>query len=82
MKFLIFALLCSTANAEEFKFTYLFGRDKLEYKTDAKDWEEAHERGAMFCNEFFVKREKTFSEQRRLDIIDTCTNPNSTHDWN
>ena len=82
MKYLILVLLCSTANATEYKFTYLLGRDKLEYKTDAPNWETAHARGADFCFKFFSKMNKPFSEEKGLDIIDTCVNPNSNHDWN
>lgn len=76
MKFLIFALLlCSTANATEFKFTYTLGRDQLQYKTDAKNWDEAFRRGADFCFNFFTDREKNLSEEKGLDIIDSCANP-------
>jgi hypothetical protein len=75
MKILIFALLCSTANATEFKFTYTLDRDQLQYKTDAKNWDEAFKRGAQFCFDFFVKKEKALSEEKGLDIIDTCANP-------
>lgn len=74
-------MFCLPAKAEEFKFTYIFGHDKLEYKTNAVDWDHAMSRGADFCNDFFVKKEKTFSEERRLEIINTCANPNSTHNW-
>ena len=76
MRYFIFALLLSSAaNATEFKFTYTLGRDQLQYKTDAKNWEEAFERGAKFCFDFFVKREKNLTEEKGLDIIDTCANP-------
>lgn len=78
MKSLIFALLlCSTAQAEEFKFTYIFDGNRLQYKTDAPDWETAFGRAAEFCFKFFIKKEKVFREEKGLDIIDTCANPNS-----
>lgn len=73
--FLLCVQLCSTANATEFKFTYTLGRDQLQYRTDAKEWEEAFKRGADFCFKFFVKREKALTEEKGLDIIDTCANP-------
>jgi len=76
MKALIFTLLlCSTAEAKEFKFTYILGRDQLQYKTNADTWEEAFKRGADFCFDFFVKKESVISEDRGLDIIDICANP-------
>jgi hypothetical protein len=76
MKALIFALLlCSTAQAEEFHFKYILGRDMLQYKTEAATWEEAFKRGADFCFKFFVDREKNLTEEKGLDIIDTCANP-------
>lgn len=75
MKYLILLLLCSTASATEYKFTYTVGRDKLEYKTDAKTWDEAFKRGADFCFNFFSKTNKPFSEEKGLDIIDSCANP-------
>ncbi len=82
MKALILGLLlCSTANASEFKFTYIFGRDKLEYKTDAKNWDQAFRRGADFCFEFFAKKQRPLSEDKGLAIINTCANPNSNQDW-
>ena len=68
-------LLCSTASATEFKFTYTLGRDQLQYKTEASDWKTAFNRGAEFCFDFFVKREKNLTEEKGLDIIDTCANP-------
>lgn len=75
MKTLIFlVLLCSTAEAKEFKFTYTLGRDQLQYKTNAETWETAFKRGADFCFDFFTKKEP-FSEDRWLEIIDTCANP-------
>ncbi|NJO48103.1 MAG: hypothetical protein HC840_00140 [Leptolyngbyaceae cyanobacterium RM2_2_4] len=76
MKYLILALLlCSAAEAKEFHFKYTLDRDLLEYKTNADTWEEAFKRGASFCFDFFVKREKTLTEEKGLDIIDTCANP-------
>lgn len=75
MKYLIcLVLLCSTAQAKEFKFTYLFRRDKLQYKTDADTWEQAFERGSQFCFDFYAKREP-LTEDRGLEIIDACANP-------
>jgi hypothetical protein len=75
MKYLILLLLCGTANATEYKFTYTIGRDQLLYKTEAKTWEEAFKRGADFCFDFLVKKEKALSEEKGLDIIDICANP-------
>lgn len=76
MKTLIFLLLIgSAAEAKEFRFTYILDRDKLQYKTDATDWEEAFNRGAQFCYDFFVKREKNLTEERGVEIIDSCANP-------
>lgn len=68
-------LHCSTSEAKEFRFTYTVGRDKLQYKTDAADWYEAHDRGAQFCYAFFVKREINLTEDKGLEIIDACANP-------
>lgn len=76
MKSIIFALLfCSIAQADEFHFVYILNRDKLEYKTQAPTWKEAFERGSQFCFDFFVEREKILTEDKGLDIIDTCANP-------
>lgn len=68
-------LLCSTANATEYKFIYTLNRDKLQYKIEAKTWEKAYENGAQFCFDFFSKSNKPFSKEKGLDIIDICANP-------
>ena len=74
MKYLILLFVFNAAQAQEFKFTYVLDRNKLEYKTNASTQEEAFERGANFCFDFFSKQ-GTMTEARQLDIIDTCANP-------
>lgn len=68
-------LLCSTAQAKEFKFKWESGRDLLQYKTNADTWEEAYKRAAEFCFDFLTKRETNLTEEKGLDIIDICANP-------
>lgn len=80
MKTLILALLlCSTAQAKEFRFTFYFpygtNQNKLQYKTDAFSQEEAYRRASQFCFDFFTKKEANLTEEKGLDIIDTCVNP-------
>lgn len=81
MKYIILAtiLLCSTSQAKEFKFTFVFeqGRteNKLQYKTDADSWEQAYKRGSSFCFDFFAERETDLTEEKGIDIIDACANP-------
>ena len=72
---ILIGIFSISVQAEEFKFTYLMGRDKLEYKTEAQNWETAFKRGADFCFNFFAKREKVLTDEKGLDIIDTCANP-------
>lgn len=74
MKALILVLLCSTAQAKEFKFSYTLDGYNFQYSTDANSWEEAFERGSQSCLKFFVNK-KPLNEDRVLDIVDVCANP-------
>lgn len=71
-------LLCSTGHAKEFTFTfhYPYGTqsNKLVYKTDAKDWDEAFKRAASFCAKKYAEI-SNLDEETKLDIIDACVNP-------
>ncbi len=80
MKYLFFLLMLpSISFAKEFHFTYrlINGRaeQKLEYKTSSDSWEEAFERGSQFCFDFFANRVSNLTEEKGLDITDTCVNP-------
>lgn len=80
MKKLILALLlCSTANAKEFKFTFYFPYgtkdNKLEYSVESNTLESAYKRASSYCFDFYVKQMSNFNEEKGLDIIDSCVNP-------
>lgn len=79
MKFLfLLTFLPSVVFGAEFNFTYVFveGRiqNKLQYKTEAASWDEAMEKGANFCYNFFAAG-KDMDKKKGLDIIDVCANP-------
>lgn len=75
MKTLILALLfCSTTQAAEFKFLYKMNGKTLEIKMEGKTWEQAFERAAGKCVQFF-RKDKPMNEDFKLDIIDVCANP-------
>lgn len=73
---IMFVLLVSQlAMAKEYKFKWTDRRDVLQYKVEASDWETAFKSASMFCFKFLMKKEVRFSEERGLDIIDVCANP-------
>jgi hypothetical protein len=76
MKTLIAILLLSTIALadQEFTFKYKLEGETLEVKKTAPSWEEAFSFSAQKCYEFF-KKNRQFTEQSRLDIIDVCANP-------
>lgn len=75
MKYLLMVLMlltCVNANAKEFRLTYIFGKDKLLVKINAKDVNEAISQGADFCFEVLSPRTPI---NNRYDLIDVCANP-------
>lgn len=74
MKYLILILICGTAHAEDFKFK--MNGSTLDVKVDGRSHEDAFNEAAQKCWQFFIKQ-KPFSEEYGLDVIDHCANPNS-----
>ena len=76
MKWLfLLTFLPSVCMAKEYHFIFdTQTRDKLEYKTNASDWDTAFRRAADFCGNFLMKR-GTLDEDRILYITDVCANP-------
>lgn len=79
MKSLILALLlCSTAQAEEFTFTYHFPYgtqlNKFVHKQQGNDWEEAYKKASYKCLDHYLKIVR-LNEETKYDIVDTCANP-------
>jgi hypothetical protein len=68
-------LMPSIAMAKEYKFVTTYNGGTLQFKTEAKTWEEAYTKEAQFCFDFFTKRVKLMTEETGLDIIDACANP-------
>lgn len=72
MKYLLLILLWgSIANATTFQFIFTVKRDTVTYKTDAKTWDEAFERAALFCANYIPEHYKLTPEE----IVDICVNP-------
>jgi hypothetical protein len=73
--FLIF-MLPSICLAKEYHFRFHTETGhNLQYKTDARTWEEAYERAAKFCTHFFTERASNLNEDKILEIVDVCANP-------
>ena len=68
-------LVSSIAQAKEFKFSWIFGTNKLEYKTKAPNWDIAFDRASSFCYDYMVQREQNLTEDKGVAIIDVCSNP-------
>lgn len=83
MKTLILALLlCSTAHAEEFTFNFKFGKEIFQVKASGSDRLKASRAAASKCFQHFTNGEYP-GEEKGLQIIDTCANPDSDQKyWN
>ena len=86
-KFMLLILVTITANqalawkttpdhSKEFTFKYKLAGEQLEIKRQAASYEDAYEQAAQDCFRHF-KGSGPLSEDRGLDIIDTCANPRS-----
>lgn len=81
MKYFYCAILAgflagSSCWATEYKFTFVLGRDKLEYKVEAPSKTQAYKIAAQFCFDFFERKVVNLTEDKGLEIIDACANPN------
>jgi len=79
MKSLVLALLlCSTAQAKEFTFTYHFPYgtqlNKFVLKQEGSDYEEAYKKASFKCLDHYLDIVR-LNEETKLDIVDTCANP-------
>lgn len=79
MKTLIFALLlCSTAEAKEFKFVYHYPYDtnmnRFQVSIDADSWSEAHSKAADQCVDHYLDTVR-LDEYSKVEIANVCTNP-------
>jgi hypothetical protein len=72
--FCAFLLMPSPALAKEFKFTWTMDGGTLKYKINKDTYEKAFDYAAVFCFDFF-KKKKPLTEERGLEIIDVCANP-------
>lgn len=62
------------AGVKEYIFKYILSGRTLEIKESAESYEEAFEKSAQRCFDFYRGSGK-MSEERGLDIIDVCANP-------
>jgi hypothetical protein len=61
---------------KEYVFKYNLSGQTLEIKKPAQSYEDAFDAAAQTCFNFY-KGNKKLTEERGLDIIDTCANPRS-----
>lgn len=71
-----FAWKATPEHVREFTFKYSLSGESLEVKRKAASYEEAFETAAQDCFKHF-KGTSYLTEDRGLDIIDTCANPRS-----
>ncbi|MCX7977981.1 MAG: hypothetical protein N2578_03160 [Bdellovibrionaceae bacterium] len=74
----LFSLIVSSISfgqeSRDYTFKYELNGEKFAYSTRAGTWEDAYEKAADACFKNYRGRGK-ITEERALDIIDTCANP-------
>jgi len=71
-----FAWISTSPTSKEYSFKYDLGGIKHTIKRSAASYEDAYASAAKECFNYFKGAGKV-SEDRGLDIIDTCANPRS-----
>lgn len=71
-----FGWTATSPSTKEYTFKYQMKGKSLELKKVANSYEDAFESAAQQCFNFYKGSEKV-SEDKGLDIIDTCANPRS-----
>jgi hypothetical protein len=69
-------LLCSSAHAEEFTFSFKFGKETFQVKASGSERLKASSSAASKCFQHFTNGVYQ-GEEKSLRIIDTCANPDS-----
>lgn len=71
-----FAWNAKDSATKEYVFKYKLQGETFEYRTSSGSYEEAYDQAAHKCFKHYKGAGKV-SEDRGLDIIDTCANPRS-----